>query len=121
MWARVIEAMLGCWLAMSPFVFRLTASETTLWTVDLAGAVVVILLALFSYWQRTRYAHLVTMAVSVFFIAYGRLAQSEPSPSHQNLIFVGLLLLMFAMVPNHASQPPRGWRELAEAANRGAK
>jgi hypothetical protein len=118
MWARVIEAMLGCWLAMSPFVFRLPGSETTLWTLNLVGAVVVILLSLLSYWQPTQYAHLVTLFVALFFIAFGRLAESEPSPPLQNLIFVGLLLLMFAMVPNHASQPPRGWREVAEASNK---
>lgn len=27
MWARVVEVMLGCWLAVSPFVFRHSADE----------------------------------------------------------------------------------------------
>ena len=112
MWARVIEAMLGCWLAISPFVFHLPANETTLWTINLGAAVMVILLALLSYWHPARHAHFITALAALALIGYGRFAAPAPiPPSLQNLVLIGLLLLMFAIVPNDASQPPKNWRQ----------
>lgn len=112
MWARVIEAMLGCWLAVSPFVFRLGAGDTIVWAVDLVAAVAVIACALLSYWPPTRHAHLLTTLTSLALVGFGRFAAQSPGPPEfQNLILVGLLLLMFSLVPNYASQPTRAWRQ----------
>src|SRR5687768_3023767 len=52
MWARVIEVMFGCWLAMSPFIFRHSTEERVLWVNDLSSATIVIVLALASFSQR---------------------------------------------------------------------
>jgi hypothetical protein len=116
MWARVVEAMLGCWLAISPFVFRLGADDTVVWTIDFVAAAAVITCALLSYWPPTRHAHLVTAVISLVLVGFGRFAAPSPGPPElQNLIVVGLLLLMFSIVPNNASQSPRAWREAMQA------
>jgi hypothetical protein len=113
MWARVIEVMLGCWLAMSPFIFRHAADETVLWFNDLISALAVIVLALVSFSAHFRYAHLAIVVVALWLMGFGFWASGYPTPpALQNDILVGLLLLMFAIIPNEANLPPRAWRNL---------
>ena len=112
MWARVIEVMLGCWLAMSPFIFRHSAEDRVLWFNDLFAAMVVIMLALVSFWRPLRFAHVANLVITLWLIAFGFWASPYPAPpALQNNIVVGLLLLMFAMIPNEATRPPRPWRD----------
>lgn len=109
MWARVVEFMLGCWLAVSPFVFQ-HGDATVLWRADFAAALTVIVLALLSYWQPTRQAHLGIALLALMMIAFGRFGGGgEILPAYQNHMLVGMLLLMFAIVPNNASRPPAAW------------
>lgn len=110
MWPRVVEMMLGLWLATSPFVFRHDASHTGLWFNDLACALVVVLLSLASFSETFRHGHLGTVAVGLWLMRWGYL--SDASPAFQNDFIVGLLLVMLSIIPNEASQPPRGWRFL---------
>jgi hypothetical protein len=113
MWARVIEVMLGCWLAVSPFVFRHPADDRVLWFNDLFSALIIIVLALVSFWPPLRFAHIANLAIALWLIAFGFWASSYPAPpALQNNIVVGLLLLMFAIFPNEATRPPRPWRDL---------
>lgn len=112
MWARVVEVMLGCWLAVSPFVFRLSSEDRVLWFNDLFSALGVIVLALVSFWPPTQFAHVANFAIGLWLIAFGFFASSYPTPpALQNDIIVGLLLLMFAIIPNHASRPPQPWHD----------
>lgn len=112
MWARVIEVMLGCWLAVSPFIFRHPAGDQVLWLNDLFSATAVIVLALVSFWPPLRFAHVANLAIALWLIAFGFWAFPYPAPpALQNDIVVGLLLLMFAIVPNEATLPPRPWRD----------
>jgi hypothetical protein len=54
---------------------------------------------------------LLLLPVGAWLIAFGRFQQSPPlPPALQNDLVVGLLLLMFAIIPNEASLPPRAWR-----------
>jgi hypothetical protein len=111
MWARVVEFMLGCWLAVSPFIFQHPADNLWPWTIDWTAASLVILFALLSYWRPLKHIHLATAAVAVALVAIGRLSSWEhPPPAAQNQIVTGLLLLMFALVPSDASQPPGTWQ-----------
>ncbi|QDU59516.1 hypothetical protein Pan216_03450 [Planctomycetes bacterium Pan216] len=110
MWARVVEAMLGCWLAMSPFLFERVESVPSLTLVEFGSALAVILLALGSYWGPTRHAHLGLVVVGAALVAYGRFSHPYPLPAAlQSAIMIGLLLMMCAIVPNHASRPPEHW------------
>ncbi len=118
MWARTAEIMLGCWLVLSPFIFRHPAKATALWTNDLTCGTVVILLSLFSFWQFSfwsaiRQAHLVILAVALYLVAFAFIdASYPPSPALQNYVIVGLLLLMFALVPTEVNLPPPKWQVL---------
>jgi peptidoglycan/LPS O-acetylase OafA/YrhL len=110
MWPRNVEAMLALWLALSPFIFQIPARHTGAWAVDLGAALLIMMFSLASYWRPLRRAHLGTLAVGLGLAIYG-FVQSRPPPSwHQNHILVGLLLVMFAIIPAQANAPPRPWR-----------
>ncbi len=114
MWARVVETMFGCWLALSPLIFRGAEAPATLWAIDLAAAALVAVLALASYWPPARHAHLGLIGVGLALVAVGMATDYPPAPADQNHIVVGLLLLLFAIIPNEAAQPPRAWEEFDE-------
>lgn len=114
MWSRVVEFMLGCWLAISPFNFGHPPDATMLWVMDWGCALLVISFAMLSYWPPLRHIHLGTAILALVMIGYGRLSSPEHvTPALQNHILIGLLLLMFALIPNHASRPPRWWHSEA--------
>lgn len=116
MWARVIEFMLGCWLAMSPFIFGHAPEDTARWVTDLGCGSAIAALALLSYWQPTRHAHLLSLLCAFWLLVFGRFASSPPlPPALQNDIALGLLLLMIAVIPNDASRPPKSWHSPAAA------
>jgi len=111
MWSRVVEVMLGCWLLISPFVFRHAADEPALWANDLACGTAAIVFGLLSYWRPMRHAHLATMAVGGWLIAFAyRTGFGSAPPASQNHLILGLLLLMFAVIPNKAGRPAEGWK-----------
>jgi len=113
MWGRVVEIMTAIWLAVSPFIFRVQSNATLLWT-DLGVALLICVLSSLSYWHPTRHAHLLILIVSAGLVVWGRFAALPPTPEHQNHIIVGLFLMMIALVPNDASQPPNVWRRTIE-------
>lgn len=111
MWSRVVEVMLGCWLLISPFVFAHQPEDVGLWANDLACGSAIIVFGLFSWWRPTRHAHLLSVAVAGWLVAFAyREGLGGASPAAQNHMVLGLLLLMFAIIPNDAAQPPREWR-----------
>lgn len=110
MWPRVVEFMLACWLAMSPFIFNHAADAEWLWYSDLSCAAIVATASLCCYYRPLQRAHLVTLAVALWLLAFGRFAASHPHPAGlQNNMVVGLLLLMFSVIPSHAEQPAARW------------
>ena len=111
MWPRVIEGMLGCWLLVTPLVFRGTAAVEDYTTSALVSGAVVIVMALLSFWEPTRLARFATLGVSLWLALHGYFAAERPGPpAAQNEIMIGLTLLLFAIIPNDASQPPTAWR-----------
>lgn len=111
MWARVIEGMLGCWLLVTPLVFRGTTAVEDYTTSALVSGAVVIVMALLSFWEPTRLARFVTLGVSLWLALHGYFAAERPGPpAAQNEIMIGLTILLFAIIPNDASQPPTAWR-----------
>lgn len=103
--------MLGCWLLIAPFVFGHPPEAIGRWATDLACGTVVIAAAWLSFWPPLGRIHLLDLAVAGWLIGFGRLASDLPAaPGHQNEILVGLVLLIVAIVPNRADQPPAAWR-----------
>src|SRR5687767_3491073 len=103
MWGRVLEVMLGLWLVLSPFIFRHDPADRPLWVSDFACGAAMVLLALLSFWQATRYAHLLQLAVAGWLVGFGYFYGGYPAaPGYQNDIFVGLTLVLLAIIPNEA-------------------
>jgi len=111
MWPRVVEVMIGLWLAASPFIFRHPPDQGAFWVRDLLCAAAVTSLALFSFWSRTRRAYLGILGVGAYLVLSAFLSDASPPPAAlQNDLLVGVILLMLAILPNEASLPPRSWR-----------
>jgi hypothetical protein len=117
MWARTAEIMLGCWLLLSPFIFRHPAGATGWWANDLLCGTIVILLSLLSFWslpfwRAIRRAHLLNLAVALWLIGFAYFTSDyPPAPALQNHVILGLLLLMLPLVPSEADLPPEEWQE----------
>lgn len=115
MWPRVVEIMLGVWLSLSPFIFGHDPTQTMRWVTDLGSGLVLVTLSLLSYWPPARYAHLGSIVVGLWLVTFGWYWEGYPTPAAlQNDLTVGLLVLMFAILPSETNLPPRVWRESSE-------
>jgi hypothetical protein len=117
MWPRLLEGALGAWLLVSPWVLGTpTTAALRLGGVDLVplvGGIALVGLTLAAF--RFRNAHTGVLVVGVALIAFNWLAYPRPGPaSAQNGIAVGLMVCLFAIIPNDSDQPPVGWRPLTE-------
>lgn len=113
MWARIVELCFAVWLAMSPFFFDVAVSSFTDWDAYFCAWVVVTASCL-SYWRRTRHARAATAIVGTWLAVRAYVSAPHPAPAmDQNVFLVGLLLIMFAIVPNDTNQPPASWRRMS--------
>lgn len=111
MWPRWIECGLAGWLSCAGFVLGVPAAALGVWVVDSAAALAVIAAAITASRRRDGRAHVLTLAVGVIVFVHG-FVQPWPLPAwHENHILVGLLLVMFAVIPTDAHRPPPPWRD----------
>src|SRR5688500_15605034 len=105
MWPRLAELLIAAWLAASPFALRQEVSPLGLppWLSDMACAVLIAVCALLSFTRRLGWLHFAEIAVAAWLLGYGFLAAPERAPALENDILVGLVLPMFAIIPNHAT------------------
>lgn len=116
MWARVVEFMLACWLAISPFIFRYSSRETFLWANDFICAFLIATFALLSFWSPLKRMHLFTFGVALWLWAFGyQRFPLEALPSQENSVVIGLLLLMLSIVPSGSYLPPTSWQKFIQA------
>jgi hypothetical protein len=111
MWSRVVEIMLGCWLLISPFVFGHPDDRIGWWITDFSAGLAVIVFGCLSYWRPARFAHLLTAVTGALLIAAAYRFYGDAPPAAQNEALTGLLLMMFAVIPNEAASPPQAWRD----------
>lgn len=112
MWPRVVEVHLAIWLMISPFVLRYPDGERFLWFNDYACASLVALFSLLSFWPRLEKLHLLNLGVAAWLVGVAYLRSQPPAaPPYQNYAVLALLLLTFGILPSHASEPPRKWKE----------
>lgn len=116
MWGRWCEILCGVWLIASPWVFRPENQIDATMANDVASGAVIILLALLSWVPSLRQAHLANIAVALWLMGFGYFGAEYPAPlALQNDILTGLLLLMFALIPNRADIPPITWTDFNES------
>lgn len=120
MWPRLLEGALGAWLLASPWVVGTPAAAPLraggLDLVPVAAGLALIGLTLAAF--RFQHAHVAVLVLGVALIAFNWLAYPRPGPaSAQNGIVVGLLVCLFAIIPNESDRPPEGWRPLTDGAD----
>jgi hypothetical protein len=108
-WARISEVILGFWLICSYFLFP------TATFYDLGAALLIFLFAGLSWIDRLNKMHLLQIipASLLFYIAYSYPSSDLPL-GLQNSILIALSLLMFAIIPSHASDHPRPWQRFLD-------
>ncbi len=121
MWARIVEFMLACWLALSPFVFAHRSDATLLWTSDLTCAFLVALFSLLSFNQRLNKMHLGNLLVAFWLIWVAFSWEFPHEKAIQNNLVLAMLFLMLAIVPSESHLPPRPWRTFLKEKEDGKK
>ena len=99
--------MLAFWLMASPFIFK---SGSAGLANDLFLGLLIAIFCFLSFWNRTGWAHFLTLAAALWLMVFGYAAGHPAPPEAQNRIIVGLLLAMFAIIPNHIDEIPRSWQ-----------
>lgn len=109
MWPRVCEVIISLWLLLSAAV---VPGPSDVDVIARIAAVLMLSCSLLSFARRLRRAYLGTLVVALAISAYPFLHDPPASLMMQNLLIVGLVVAMFAIIPSDAMRPPRGWREL---------
>jgi hypothetical protein len=113
MWPRIAELLISAWLAASPWIVPAPPSTEHFVRMNaLAAATLVTIFALLSFRASWEKAHLLSLAIALWLVIVAFLQPNPPPPPpFQNFAVTGLLLLLFAILPTRASEPPRAWRE----------
>lgn len=113
LWPRAAELLLGIWLLVAPLVFP--DAGVASWLVSPGAGLLVIATVVVSLLPSLGRVHLATLPVALGLIAWSWAAFDRPGPpGAQNLIVVGLLLGLLAVVPSDALSPPAAWRPWVE-------
>lgn len=106
MWPRICEIILGIWLIMCHFLFPFAD-----W-IGIGSAILIFLFAGLSFIESINKIHLLQIipAGMLFYASYSFPTSNLPIVL-QNNILVGLSLLVFAIIPTKACEPPRPWKK----------
>ena len=116
MWARWIEIILGMALILLPRWLDYNGAGAWQWNVALCGALVIAFASL-SFTRHWRSLHRATLAVALWLSAAAYFTGGHPAaPRAQAELTIGLMLLMFAIIPSDASLPSPAWREFDKPA-----
>lgn len=113
MWARVIECMLACWLAISPFIFRHTSNFLLI--NDVSCGALLVGFALLSFHSKLPKIHLCNLLIALWLLGLGFASDQTPLPAAlQNHVILGFLIILFTLVPSESELSPRPWRRYLE-------
>lgn len=112
-WPRYAEVICALWLIASGWV--LTYPDPFVYgVVSITAAVAILIFDLMSITMFMRYAYLMILVVAAGLLGFGYFVAPAETQGTQNLICVALFLLMFAILPTEAMEPPKSWREFQE-------
>lgn len=110
MWARHFEVSLAIWLSLSWLIFRYPENSSLLLVHDFFIAAVIATISLLNY--KYRYIHLLNVLTSLWLIIFAYFNYTSiTNVPYQNYMVLGLILLMFSIIPPRASYPPEEWEE----------
>lgn len=110
MWARICEWILAVWLMAGGWLFEGATEAAPSWPHDMAVGMGIILVSALSLRRGLNRLHLLVIPAALWLLGIGFTTSTTPPPAlYQNYIATGLVLLMFAIVPNRASHPPPLW------------
>jgi hypothetical protein len=111
MWARVFEFSFAIWLIFSPFIFGHFGKNFLLTTNDITCGLLIMIFSSLSFANKFIRIHFINFFIGLYLIILTFLIAPIPSPGgFQNYVVIGILLLMFAILPSHASQIPLDWQ-----------
>lgn len=112
MWARICEIFLGVWLIASHALFHVSIG------INFALAILIVIFAALSYIPSINKLHLLQVFPAAILLIRSYAFPSTDLPLFmQNDILVGLCLLLFAVIPSHASDHPRSWKRYFQKNN----
>lgn len=107
MWPHTVIAALGLWLALSPLIFDVDPSRPLLWFHEIGVGVLVMALAGFSAFRKLDILRGATALVALYLLVRAYFLYPHPRPPlEQNHFVVGILILMFVILPRWANLPP---------------
>ena len=109
-WPRYCELLLAAWLVVSGWIVQ-HPEPLRYQLITIAAALAVVILDVLSITLYRRYAHLLILLLAAALVGVGFFDAAPASQGVQNLIVVGLLLAMFAILPTEALLPPPSWRD----------
>lgn len=117
MWARIVEVMIACWLALSPFIFRAPKDEVWFWVNDFTCSFLMLFFSLICFYKPLRKMHLLNLLVGLWLFAIGYFFE-VPLPAYvQNDVVIGLVLLVLAVIPSESELPPESWQQFHKKNN----
>lgn len=119
MWARIVEFTIACWLALTPFIFRIPSNECFYWMSNFVCAILIALFSLLCFHRHLRKMHLFNLIVGFWLIGLAFTVKEVPIAPHlQNGILVGVILLMLGIIPSESELPSPHWREFDSKSKR---
>lgn len=110
MWARIVEFMIACYLAISPFIFRAPKDQIWFWVNDFACSLLLAFFSLICFYKPLRKMHLFNLLVGSWLFLLGYFFEL-PMPDYvQNDVVIGLMLLILSLVPSESEYPPQSWQ-----------
>lgn len=104
MWARTIELLIALWMLISYFFYSYAGNHLVI-------TALIVIFAGLSFLEKLNKMHLLNVIPAFWLLA---IAYTYPTPllpfSYQSYILAALFLLLFAIIPSRASEPPLAWQ-----------
>ncbi|MCB1110368.1 MAG: hypothetical protein KDK64_05255 [Chlamydiia bacterium] len=107
MWARIVEVCLAAFLCISTWIFP---DPRPFWILNFCLAAWICVFSFLSFYPPLRKIHLMN-GIPILILCLVAMVQPNPPPPplFQSYMTLALLLVLFVIIPTHASRPPDPW------------